>query len=131
MDRDPSGEPSARYGRDRSYGGMRKSSTQMYSDYDVRDYHHRPPPLAPLPYPPPPPFDSLPPPPRYYDGPPLPDFPTSSLRSSSHSHRATSPYEKSVSEFLRRTSTNDARRDRDRERERELRERERKYRDRR
>jgi len=116
--------PSNRYTRDRSYQG----SSQAYSYYTVRDYHHRPPPMAPLPYPPPPPFDSLPPPPRYYDGPPLPDFPPSSSRSTNRTPTP-SPYEKSVSEFLRRTS--DSRREHERERERDLRERERKYRERR
>ncbi|CAG7786971.1 unnamed protein product [Allacma fusca] len=114
-----------RYSRERNYHSPRKvsESSHVYPDYVVRDYHHRPPPMAPLPYPPPPPFDSLPPPPRYYDGPPLPEFP-SSTRTSSRDHRSASPvrYEKSVTEFLRRTSD---RRERERERDRD---RERKYR---
>ncbi|XP_021961107.1 YTH domain-containing protein 1 isoform X2 [Folsomia candida] len=119
MSRDVDLPPAARYARERSYG-----SPHGYEDY--RDYH-RPPPMAPLPYPPPPPFDALPPPPRYYDGPPLPEFPSSSRSAV----RASSPYEKSVSDFLRRTGDGRRDRERERDRERDLRDRERKYRDRR
>ncbi|ODM99957.1 YTH domain-containing protein 1 [Orchesella cincta] len=105
--------------RERTSSTLRKGTSQSYLDYAARDYHHRPPPMAPLPYPPPPPFDSLPPPPRYYDGPPLPDFP-STARSSLSEVRASSPYEKSVSDFLRRNSD---RRDRERDRDRDSRDR--------
>ncbi|KAK7790182.1 hypothetical protein R5R35_002955 [Gryllus longicercus] len=93
--------------RDRGYHGVH----QNYSDF-MRDFYPRGgPPLAPMPYPPLPPFvDSLPPPPppRYYDGPPLPDY--GNLRSSRSDKRS---YDRSVEEFLRRTTE---RRDRDRER---------------
>lgn len=93
-------------GRDRGYHGVH----QNYSEF-MRDFYPRGgPPLTPMPYPPLPPFvDSLPPPPpRYYDGPPLPEYP--SLRSSRSDKRS---YDRSVEEFLRRTTE---RRDRDRER---------------
>ncbi|XP_066996788.2 YTH domain-containing protein 1 isoform X2 [Anabrus simplex] len=66
-----------------------------------------------------PPFvDSMPPPPRYYEGPPLPEYP-STVRSSRSEKRS---YDRSVEEFLRRTTE---RRDRDRDRDRERRYRER------
>ncbi|XP_059477641.1 YTH domain-containing protein 1 isoform X2 [Neocloeon triangulifer] len=75
---------------------------------------HRSAPVAPLPYPAPPPFESAPkPPPRYYDSPP--DYSRSS-RLDYDSH----VYDRSVDEFLRRTS--DRREDR-RERDRDRRER--------
>ncbi|KAJ9579446.1 hypothetical protein L9F63_024445, partial [Diploptera punctata] len=96
----------------RSYNGV-----QNYTSF-MRELHSRgAPPLNPMPYPPPPPFvDSLPPPPRYYEGPPLPEYP-STMRSSRSEKRS---YDRSVEEFLRRTSE---RRDRDRDRDRRYRER--------
>ncbi|KAJ3661875.1 hypothetical protein Zmor_006253 [Zophobas morio] len=89
------------------------------ADY-MRTMQHQ---LPPLPYAPPPglysnsPYDSLPPP-RYYDGLPLPDY--TSTRINSYSDKRS--YDRSVDEFLWRTS------DRSRDRERESRHR---YRDRR
>ncbi|EFA12141.2 YTH domain-containing protein 1-like Protein [Tribolium castaneum] len=89
------------------------------ADY-MRTMQHQ---LPPLPYAPPPglyassAYESLPPP-RYYDGLPLPDY--SSSRISSYSDKRS--YDRSVDEFLWRTS------DRSRDRDRENRQR---YRDRR
>lgn len=81
------------------------------ADY-MRTMQHQ---LPPLPYVPPPglysasPYDNLPPPPRYYDAIPLPEYPSS--RVSSYSDKRS--YDRSVDEFLWRTS--DRSRDRDRE----------------
>lgn len=89
------------------------------ADY-MRTMQHQ---LPPLPYVPPPGlyssshYDTLPPPPRYYDGLPLPDYPTSRINSYSDKRS----YDRSVDEFIWRTS------DRSRDREREGRHR---YRDR-
>jgi hypothetical protein len=97
----------------RSFNGV-----QNYTEF-MRELHSRgAPPLTAMPYPPPPPFvDSLPPPPpRYYEGPPLPDYP-SSVRSARSDKRS---YDRSVEEFLRRTTE---RRDRDRDRDRRYRDR--------
>lgn len=71
------------------------------ADY-VRNMQHQ---MPPMPYPPPPGFSSSllsaydalpPPPPRYYDGPALPEYPSSYLDKRS--------YDRSVDEFLWRTS---------------------------
>ncbi|KDR09840.1 hypothetical protein L798_00501 [Zootermopsis nevadensis] len=96
----------------RSFNGV-----QNYTDF-MRELHSRgAPPLTAMPYPPPPPFvDPLPPPPRYYEGPPLPEYP-STIRSSRSDKRS---YDRSVEEFLRRTTE---RRDRDRDRDRRYRDR--------
>ncbi|PSN56408.1 hypothetical protein C0J52_09538 [Blattella germanica] len=97
--------------------GRSFSGVQNYSEF-MRELHSRgAPPLTAMSYPPPPPFvETLPPPPRYYEGPPLPEYP-STLRSSRSEKRS---YDRSVEEFLRRTTE---RRDRDRERDRRYRER--------
>ncbi|RXG60467.1 hypothetical protein Avbf_17554 [Armadillidium vulgare] len=68
-------------------------------------------------FPPPPPFDPIAPP-RYYDGPPMPDY-SSSSRSRSEKRPPSDPYDRSVDEFLLRT------RERSREHSRERRYRER------
>ncbi|XP_069694562.1 YTH domain-containing protein 1-like isoform X2 [Periplaneta americana] len=93
------------------------NGVQNYTDF-MRELHSRgAPPLTAMPYPPPPPFvDSLPPPPRYYEGPPLPEYP-STIRSTRSDKRS---YDRSVEEFLRRTTE---RRDRDRDRDRRYRDR--------
>lgn len=89
------------------------------ADY-MRTMQHQ---LPPLPYVPPPSlyssssYDNLPPPPRYYDGVPLPEY----GRISSYSDKRS--YDRSVDEFLWRTSG-----DRSRDRDRDSRQR---YRDRR
>lgn len=81
------------------------------ADY-MRTMQHQ---LPPLPYVPPPglysasAYDNLPPPPRYYDALPLPEYPTA--RVSSYSDKRS--YDRSVDEFLWRTSERS--RDRDRE----------------
>lgn len=98
-------------------GGSSAAVAQAYvADY-MRQLQHQ---LPPLPYAPPPgvyvsssgtSYDSIPPPPRYYDGMPIPDYPLSG-RSSNHSDKRS--YDRSVDEFLWRTSE---RRIRDRDRE--------------
>ncbi|XP_065339156.1 YTH domain-containing protein 1 [Cloeon dipterum] len=89
---------------DRSYGAPSPYSYYMQE-------LHRSAPVAPLPYPAPPPFESAPKPlPRYYDSPP--DY-SRSARLDYDSH----VYDRSVDEFLRRTSDRrDDRRERDRDR---------------
>ncbi|XP_063861376.1 YTH domain-containing protein 1-like isoform X2 [Scylla paramamosain] len=94
------------------------SVIETYQDFmrEMRDFHTRAPSnLPPMAFPPPPPFDPIGPP-RYYDGPPLPDYPTS--RSRSEKRPSSDPYDRSVDEFLQRT-----RERRDRSRERRYRER--------
>ncbi|KAK3889284.1 hypothetical protein Pcinc_006707 [Petrolisthes cinctipes] len=89
------------------------NSTETYQDFmrEMREFHSRTPTnLPPMAFPPPPPFDPIAPP-RYYDGPPLPDYPTS--RSRSEKRASADPYDRSVDEFLQRTRD---RRDRSRER---------------
>ncbi|XP_022911608.1 YTH domain-containing protein 1 [Onthophagus taurus] len=105
------------YDRDSPRPYTAAAAEAYVADY-MRTMQHQ---LPPLPYVPPPglyssPYDALPPP-RYYDGLPLPDYPTSRL--SSYSDKRS--YDRSVDEFLWRTS------DRARERDRESRHR---YRDR-
>lgn len=101
----------------RSYSAA--AAEAYVADY-MRTMQHQ---LPPLPYAPPPglysssAYDNLPPPPRYYDAIPL-DYPTSRL--SSYADKRS--YDRSVDEFLWRTS------ERSRERDRENRHR---YRDRR
>lgn len=106
--------------RESSYNGN-SSHKMTYQDFmrEMRDFHTRPPSnLPPMAFPPPPPFDPIGPP-RYYDGPPLPDYPSSRSRSEKRpsadvSKYSTSyPYDRSVDEFLQRTRD---RRDRSRER---------------
>lgn len=100
-----------------SYNGT-SSHKLTYQDFmrEMRDFHTRAPSnLPPMAFPPPPPFDPIGPP-RYYDGPPLPDYPTS--RSRSEKRPSSDPYDRSVDEFLQRT-----RERRDRSRERRYRER--------
>ncbi|KAK9891510.1 hypothetical protein WA026_014746 [Henosepilachna vigintioctopunctata] len=82
------------------------------ADY-MRTMQHQ---LPPLPYVPPPglypsSYDALPPPPRYYDGLPIPDY-TSRIANSYSEERS---YDRSVDEFLWRTSERSRDRDRDRE----------------
>ncbi|PSN37472.1 YTH domain-containing protein 1 [Blattella germanica] len=99
----------------RSYSGGVASAAEAYMADYMRSIQHQ---LPPMPYAPPPgiygstsssPYDSMPPPPRYYDGLPLPDY---SLPSRSSSHSDKRSYDRSVDEFLWRTSE---RRDRDRD----------------
>lgn len=87
-------------------GGATAAAEAYVADY-MRSMQHQ---LPPLPYVPPPGvysggsgnYDSLPPPPRYYDGLPLPDYPLPPHRSgSSYDKRS---YDRSVDEFLWRTS---------------------------
>ncbi|XP_064098230.1 uncharacterized protein LOC135209506 [Macrobrachium nipponense] len=75
-----------------------------YQDFmrEMREFHTRAPSnLPPMAFPPPPPFDPIGPP-RYYDGPPLPEYPSSS-RSRSEKRPSADPYDRSVDEFLQRT----------------------------
>lgn len=86
------------------------------ADY-MRTMQHQ---LPPLPYAPPPglyssSYDNLPPPPRYYDAVPL-DYPSSRL-----SYVDKRSYDRSVDEFLWRTSDRSRERDRERHRYRERR----------
>ncbi|KAF4533255.1 hypothetical protein B566_EDAN005171 [Ephemera danica] len=86
----------------------------VYTDF-IRELHAQASaPVAPLPYPAPPPFEPMPLL-RYYEGPPLPEYPPQ--RSSRADKRS---YDRSVDEFLRRTSE---RRDKDRDRGRSERDR--------
>lgn len=113
------------YWRNRQYTGVLDDSYVTY----MRGFHGNLPPLPYGPpglYPPPSTFE----PPRYYDGiPPLPDFPLPPpvIRSTSHSDKRS--YDRSVDEFLWRTSERNRDRSRSRSRERD-RERERDRRDR-
>lgn len=98
------------YDRDSPRPYTAAAAEAYVADY-MRTMQHQ---LPPLPYVPPPglyssSYDNLPPPPRYYDGLPLPDYPTSRLGSYSDKRS----YDRSVDEFLWRTS--DRSRDRDRE----------------
>lgn len=98
----------------RQYSGAAAAAEAYVADY-MRSLQHQ---LPPMPYAPPPgmygsstssPYDAMPPPPRYYDGLPLPEY-SLPPRSSSHSDKRS--YDRSVDEFLWRTSE---RRDRDRD----------------
>ncbi|XP_044735510.1 YTH domain-containing protein 1 [Chrysoperla carnea] len=95
--------------RDRGYTGSVAAAAEAYvADY-MRTMQHQ---LPPMPYVPPPgvysssssPYDSLPPPPpRYYDGLPLPpEYPPPPPRTPSYSDKRS--YDRSVDEFLLRTS---------------------------
>lgn len=116
------------FGREgsRGYGGGAAAAAEAYvADY-MRSMQHQ---LPPLPYVPPPgvyssggsgPYDGMPPPPpRYYDGLPLPDYPLPPSRSSSYADKRS--YDRSVDEFLWRTSERSRDRDRDSHRYRERR----------
>lgn len=114
------------FGREgnRSYSGAAAAAEAYVADY-MRSMQHQ---LPPLPYAPPPgvysssttsPYDGMPPPPRYYDGLPLPDYPPPPPRSSSYSDKRS--YDRSVDEFLWRTSERSRDRDRDSHRYRERR----------
>lgn len=95
-----------------TYNGT-SSHKLTYQDFmrEMRDFHSRAPSnLPPMAFPPPPPFDPIGPP-RYYDGPPLPEYPSS--RSRSEKRQSADPYDRSVDEFLQRTRD---RRERSRER---------------
>ncbi|XP_066988599.1 YTH domain-containing protein 1 isoform X2 [Macrobrachium rosenbergii] len=99
--------------RESSYNGN-SSHKMTYQDFmrEMREFHTRAPSnLPPMAFPPPPPFDPIGPP-RYYDGPPLPEYPSSS-RSRSEKRPSADPYDRSVDEFLQRTRD---RRERSRER---------------
>lgn len=99
------------YDRDSPRPYTAAAAEAYVADY-MRTMQHQ---LPPLPYVPPPglysssAYDGLPPPPRYYDGLPLPDYPSSRL--SSYSDKRS--YDRSVDEFLWRNSERS--RDRDRE----------------
>lgn len=107
------------YDRDSPRPYTAAAAEAYVADY-MRTMQHQ---LPPLPYVPPAGlystshYDTLPPPPRYYEGLPLPEYPAS--RISSYTDKRS--YDRSVDEFLWRTS------DRSRDRERESRHR---YRDR-
>lgn len=98
------------YERESSRNYSAAAAEAYVADY-MRNMQHQ---LPPLPYAPPPglysssAYDNLPPPPRYYDALPL-DYPTS--RISSYADKRS--YDRSVDEFLWRTSERP--RDRDRE----------------
>jgi len=74
------------------------SRRASYTDYLRSLQQQRPPPAAPPAYSFPPSSYLPPPPPRYYDGPPLPDY----GRANRTSDRS---YDRSVDEFLRRTTS--------------------------
>lgn len=102
----------------RPFGGAAAAAEAYVADY-MRNLQHQ---LPPMPYAPPPgvvfssssPYEGLPPPPRYYEGLPLPPEYPLPPRSNGYSDKRS--YDRSVDEFLWRTSE---RRDRDRERERD------------
>ncbi|XP_077290737.1 YTH domain containing 1 [Arctopsyche grandis] len=92
--------PSWFHSREHSYGGAAAAEAYV-ADY-IRTMQHQ---LPPMPYAPPPgfssslvsPYDPLPPPPpRYYEGPALPEYPSGYIDKRS--------YDRSVDEFLWRTS---------------------------
>uniref|UniRef100_A0A1B6FWM4 YTH domain-containing protein n=1 Tax=Cuerna arida TaxID=1464854 RepID=A0A1B6FWM4_9HEMI len=91
------------------------------ADY-MRSLHHQ---LPPMPYAPPPgvftssSYDGIPPPPRYYDGLPLPPEYPPPPRSNGYSDKRS--YDRSVDEFLWRTSERSRDRDREHHRYRERR----------
>lgn len=113
--------------RERGYassGGAAAAAEAYVADY-MRSMQHT---LPPLPYIPPPGFtgalstyESLPPPPppRYYDGPPLPEYP--SVRAAIVYDKRS--YERSVDEFLWRTSERPHARSRERDSHRSYRDR--------
>lgn len=91
--------PSWFHSRDR-YSGAAAAAEAYVADY-MRSMQHQ---LPPLPYAPPPGFSSSsyealapPPPPRYYEGPPLPEYPVATYVDKRS-------YDRSVDEFLWRTS---------------------------
>ncbi|KAF2902905.1 hypothetical protein ILUMI_03282 [Ignelater luminosus] len=104
------------YDRDSPRPYTAAAAEAYVADY-MRSMQHQ---LPPLPYVPPPglysgtAYDALPPPPRYYEGLPLPEYPPS--RSITYSDKRS--YDRSVDEFLWRTSDRSRERDRDRERHR-------------
>ncbi|GBP19843.1 YTH domain-containing protein 1 [Eumeta japonica] len=111
-------------GRD-GYGSGSAAAAEAYVAEYMRSMQHQ---LPPLPYVPPPgfagalsPYDGLPPPPppppRYYDIPPLQDYPRSLLMYDKRS------YERSVDEFLWRTSDRTRPRSRERDSHRSYRDR--------
>lgn len=122
---------SREFWRNRSYSGG--DAADPYVASYMRSFHANLPPLpyGPPPglYPPPSSFDSLQPP-RYYDGiPSLPEFPPPPVISRSTSHSDKRSYDRSVDEFLWRTSERNRGRSRSRSRERD-RDRDRRDRDR-
>jgi len=98
--------------RGRPYGGVAAAAEAYVADY-MRSLHQ----LHPIPYAAPPgvfsssSYDSMPPPPRYYDGLPLPPEYPSQSRSNGYSDKRS--YDRSVDEFLWRTSERSRDRDRD------------------
>lgn len=106
------------------YGSSGSAAAEAYVAEYMRSMQHQ---LPPLPYVPPPGFtgaltsyDGLPPPPpppRYYDAPPMPDYSRSVLVYDKRS------YERSVDEFLWRTSDRSRGRSRDRDTHRSYRDR--------
>lgn len=105
---------SSRDERGRPFGGAAAAAEAYVADY-MRNLHRQ---LTPIPYAPPPGVyspsstyhDGIPPPPRYYDGLPLPpEYPPS--RSNGYSDKRS--YDRSVDEFLWRTSERSRDRDRD------------------
>lgn len=111
------------FGGSRDERGRAAAAAEAYvADY-MRSLHHQ---LPPMPYAPPPgvfssssSYDGIPPPPRYYDGPPLPpEYPPAS-RSNGYSDKRS--YDRSVDEFLWRTSERSRDRDRDHHRYRDRR----------
>ncbi|KAB0796705.1 hypothetical protein PPYR_10766 [Photinus pyralis] len=104
------------YDRESSRQYTAAAAEAYVADY-MRSMQHQ---LPPLPYAAPPglysssAYDSIPPPPRYYEGLPFPEYATS--RSTSYSDKRS--YDRSVDEFLWRTSDRSRVRERDRERHR-------------
>lgn len=109
--------------RGRPYGGAAAAAEAYVADY-MRSLHHQ---LPPMPYAPPPgvyssssSYDGMPPPPRYYDGLPLPpEYPASTRSSNGYTDKRS--YDRSVDEFLWRTSERPRDRDRDHHRYRDRR----------
>lgn len=121
--RDARGE----YWRGRSYSGAADAAESYVASY-MRSFHNSLPPLpyGPPPglYPPPGGFEPLQPPPRYYDGiPPLPEFPPPPVIRGGASDKRS--YDRSVDEFLWRTSERNRDRSRSRSRDRDRRDRDR------
>uniref|UniRef100_A0A6P7GJZ0 YTH domain-containing protein 1 n=1 Tax=Diabrotica virgifera virgifera TaxID=50390 RepID=A0A6P7GJZ0_DIAVI len=101
------------YERDTSRPYTAAAAEAYVADY-MRTMQHQ---LPPLPYVASslyPPYDNLPPP-RYYEGLPVPDYPASSRLASYSDKRS---YDRSVDEFIWRTSQTERSRVRDRERDR-------------
>lgn len=108
--RDASGRP---------FSGAAAAAEAYVADY-MRNLQHQ---LPPMPYAPPPgvfvssssSYDGIPPPPRYYDGLPLPPEYPLPPRSNGYSDKRS--YDRSVDEFLWRTSERSRDRERDRDRD--------------